>query len=278
MTTKDIRREAISIIGTSAFWWKSGVVILCLIVSVALLTKFYPLGVDWRVTFSQLSFADPYSVDSFFNPPFTVLFLPHHVLPLHLSNAINFTLNIIVIAFAIYRLNGGWLAMALVFTSPVFFDLARTNNIDWLPLLGLVLGPYWGILFLVSKPQSLGGALLIWAKRDWKVLLIPLAAILLAFAIWGFRPTNFVSPPLDASFNFSPFPIGIPYGLYLLWQAWKSDDSYLAAVATPLLVPYIAPYSLTGVLCILSCRHKKAAMWFYFAIWAFVIVEIRRHY
>ncbi len=71
-------------------------------------------------------------------------------------------------------------------------------------------------------------------------------------------------------------PIGLPFGVYLLWQAWKDDDEYLAAVSTPFFVPHIALYSFVGVLTVLTCKYPKAAYWFYFGIWAFAIIEFRR--
>ncbi len=246
-------------------------------VSITLLAQFYPLGVDWKETFGQLSLSNPYQVKSFLNPPFTVLFLPHRLLPLRWGNAVNLALNVAVLLLAVRRLGGGWIAPLLVFTCPTFFDLARTNNIDWLPLLGLVAGAQWGgALLLVSKPQALGGALLIWAKRDWRVLLVPSGALLASLVVWGFWPARIGVNPLNAPFNFSPFPAGLPYGAYLLWLAWRNDDPYLAAVSTPLFVPYIAPYSFTGVMAILASRYPKAALWFYGALWAFVIIEFRR--
>ncbi|RMG90158.1 MAG: hypothetical protein D6706_20100 [Chloroflexi bacterium] len=251
--------------------------IIAVFVTIILLVKFYPPGVDWEVTYSQLSLSDPYSVDSFMNPPFTVLFLPHAWLPLRIGNAINLLLNIVVIFYAVHKMGGGWIALGLVFTSPVFFDLCRTNNIDWLPLLGLTIGPPLGPLLLICKPQSLGGALLILVKRNWRVMLIPAGAILLSFTLWGFWPEQVAGlTPVNEVFNFSVLPIGIPYGIYLLWRAWHTDDEYLAAVSTPLLVPYITPYSLVSVLCVLASKYPKAANWFYFGIWAFTIIEYRR--
>jgi hypothetical protein len=49
-------------------------------------------------------------------------------------------------------------ALALTLTSPVFFDLARTNNVDWIPLLGFVIGSMWGLPLPAAKPQAPGGA------------------------------------------------------------------------------------------------------------------------
>ena len=254
------------------------VILGCVIVTGAILRNYYPIGVDWEYTYNRLSLTDPYSIKSFINPPFTILFLPHSFLPIRLGNTINIILNISVVLFAVRKLGGDWKSIGLIFTSPVFFDLCRTNNIEWLPLLGLTIGPNLGSVFLICKPQSLGFALIIWAKRNWKILLLPTGVVLLSFVVWGFWPLDVAFSPINKSFNFSVLPIGLPYGVYLLWRAWKEDDEYLAAVSTPFFVPYIAPYSFVGILTVLACKYPKAAIWFYFGIWAFAIIEFRRNF
>jgi hypothetical protein len=255
------------------------ILILCSIfIAGYALYKYYPLGVDWEYTYSRLNIRDPYTVKGFLNPPFTMIFLPHSFLPDQLGNTINILLNISVVLYAIHKLGGDWKTLGLVFTSPVFFDLCRTNNIEWLPLLGLTIGPNLGGTLLLCKPQSLGLVFLIWAKRNWKILLVPIGVTILSFLIWGFWPNNVGFNPMNMPFNFSILPIGIPYGIYLLWRAWKEDDEYLAAVSTPLFAPYIAPYSFVGVLTVLGCKYKKAAPWFYLGLWAYTIIEYRRKY
>ena len=241
-----------------------------------LLARFYPVGVDWEHAFDRVGLVDPYRVESFVVLPWTVLFLPHALLPLRWGNAVNFLLNVLSILFAIKRAGGSRAATLLAFTSPVFFDLARTNNIEWLPLLGLLVSPWIGSILLLCKPQCLAGALLIWAKRDWRVLLFPLAVGLASFLVWGWWPGRMGPLPFGKPHNFSAFPAGLPYGAYLLHKAWREDDAYLAAVATPLFVPYIAPYSLVGVLAVLASRRPKAGAWLYFGMWAYVVIESRR--
>jgi hypothetical protein len=254
------------------------IIVICIIASVFALVNYYPIGVDWEYTYGRLNLADPYSIESFLNPPFTILFLPHSFLPIRLGNMVNIFLNITVVLFVIYKLGGDWKTISLVFTSPVFFDLCRTNNIEWLPLLGLTIGPTLGGILLLCKPQSLGLVFLIWAKRNWKILLLPIGVVLLSFIAWGFWPRDVGFNPINTPFNFSVLPLGIPYGIYLLWRAWKEDDEYLAAVSTPLFAPYIAPYSFVGILTVLGCKYPKAAPWFYFGLWAYTIIEFRRKY
>ncbi len=257
---------------------RGGIVLaLTFILTCAVLTR-APIGVDWESTFSRVTLSDLYQTKAFLNPPFTVLLLPHAYLPLRWGNAINLTLNIAVILFAINRLGGDWAALALVFTSPIFFALCHTNNIDWIPLLGLVIAGPLGPIFVMCKPQSLGGVLFIWFRREELKNLLPLlAALLLSFALWGFWPLRVGSVlPFGKPYNFSPFPVGLLLGVPLFLKAWRTDDVYLAAVITPLFVPYILPHSLVAVLVVLACKFPKAARWFYLAVWTFTIIGWRR--
>lgn len=243
------------------------------LVVVAILYRFAPIGIDWQETFSRLGIRDPYRVETFFNPPFVTLLLPHALFPLRLGNAVNLMLNVVVLLIAIRVLGGNRAAILLVFTSPVFFDLCGKNNVEWIPLLGLIVGPELGGMLLLCKPQSLAGCFLIWAKRGWRVILAPLGLLAISFLVWGFWPSRLAALPAGKPWNCAVFPFGVPFGLYLLYRAWRADDPFLAAVATPLLIPYLHPSSLTGVLCVLACKFPKAAVWLYVGLWGFIIVK-----
>ena len=255
--------------------WREYLILFVIVfITVVILYRFAPIGIDWSETFSRLDVRDPYRVKTFFNPPFITLLLPHALLPLRLGNAVNLMLNIVVLLVAIRMLGGNRAAILLVFTSPVFFDLCGKNNVEWIPLLGLIAGPGLGGMLLLCKPQSLAGCFLIWAKRDWRVVLAPLGLLVLSFLVWGFWPAHLATLPSNKLWNCAVFPFGVPFGLYLLYRAWRTDDQFLAAVATPLLVPYIHPSSLTSVLCVLACKWPKTAVLLYVGLWAFVVVKI----
>lgn len=194
------------------------------------------------------------------------------------GNAVNLCLNIIFLSLAIRRFGGGWATLLLTFTSPFFFDLARTNNIDWIPTLAILLPPMWGLLLLAVKPQSVGGIALIWWKRHHFSLrlFIPLLVVVaLSLAVWGlwfFKIQN----PSNQPYNFAPWPVGIPVGLYLLHKAYRSDDEVLAAAATPFMTPYIAPYSFTLILALLGGKYQREAFYLYLGGWIFFVIEARR--
>jgi len=244
------------------------------------MVRYYPPAVDWEYTFAATAshWRDPYAIETFTSPPWLIALLPHAWLPLAWGNALNLCLNILMIALVIRRFNGGWPLMLLVYTSPPFLDLVRTNNVDWIPLLALLLPPMWGLPILALKPHTLGAVALIWWKRSTqKIRLITplLVVVALSLLIWGMWPLK-IQTLGDVSWNFAPWPFGIPLGIYMLYRAYRTDDEFLAAASTPFLVPYIAPYSIAGLLAFAGCKYRREAFFVYVAFWVYFIVESRR--
>jgi len=253
---------------------------LIVLLLVIFLKEFYPVGVDWEETYSQIPehWRDPYEIKGFTSPPWIMVFLPHAWLPVEWGNAINLVLNLVLIILVITRFNGGWALMLLVFTSAPFIDLVRTNNVDWIPLLALLLPAMWGLPVLFAKPQALGGAAVIWWKQSANRirLLIPVAIVLaLSFIVWGFWPLE-IKPVNQTVWNFAPWPFLIPLGAYMLFRAYRSNDIFMAAAATPFLVPYIAPYSIASLLAFSGSKYRREALIVYIAFWVYFIVESRR--
>jgi len=238
-----------------------------------------PAGVDWQKTYNGiLRYRDPYLVSTFTNPPWATILLPHSLLPLQWGNAVNLALNIIVMTWLIQRLGGKPWTLALVFTSPIAIQMARTNNIEWIPALAICLGPALGFPLMALKPHALGGACIVWA---WRVIrekrfatFIPLLVVVASsFVIWGLWPQRLNGLPPDSyQWNFSPWPWGIPLGLVILGIALRRDDPLLAALATPLLTPYIASYSLVAPLAIIATRWPQAGIAVWGALWWHVVV------
>lgn len=245
--------------------------------SFAALAAAAPVGVDWRYTFSRVTL-DPFMIETFTNPPWAVILLPHAALPLPAGNAINLLLNVTLLGAVAWRHGGRWPGLALAFTSPVFFDLARVNNIEWMICMGLLLPARWGAILLALKPHVAGGAALVWARRHGLAVFVPLALVSVAsLLLWGWWPARLAGlPPGAPGWNLAPWPVGVVPGLWLLWQAMRDDDEDLAAAATPLLVPYVAAYSLAVTVALLAGRHRRAAAALWLALWWFVVVEVRR--
>lgn len=255
------------------------VVVLAFACTFGLLVRYAPLGVDWQHTFAKINWRNPWVDPSFTNPPWAVLLLPHLAIPLVWSNAVNLLLNMSLLGMLVIRLNGGLLGLLLLFTSPVFLDLARVNNLEWMIALGLLLPAPLGTVLLAVKPHLAMGATLIWARRHGMlVIFTPLVfVLLLSFLVWGYwLPRSAGLPDDAAAWNLSAWPVGIPVGLWLLWRAWQEDDEYLAAVATPLMMPYVAVYSVSVSLAVIAGRWPRAAAWLWFGLWWYFLVALRR--
>ena len=243
----------------------------------------FPIGRDWQTwdvtTIGQIQ--APYSMPNFAGMPFAFFALPHALLNIDIGNAINLTLNILVIAAVAHKYAGkDWhIAVAITMTSPMGVNLLMSNNIDWIPLTAfLVAGDWLAYPLLAMKPNVLAGMALIRFKRNPSpIALIPLIVMLIASVlIWGSWWTHLGHGLTAVAWNFAPFPYLIPVGLYLLWKAWRSEDEIIAACASPLLVPYFAPYSLTGLHVLLASRYRRAAIWLWCFSWWFVIISANR--
>jgi hypothetical protein len=262
----------------------AGVIVVVIAATIVALRYYYPVGVDWHDSFSRAfrHWRAPHEIATYAISPWAAFFLPHGLLPIEWGNAINLLLNIAVPLAVIRKYNGGWQAMVLTFTSPLFFDLARTNNVEWIPLLSFLLPTAWALPVLAAKPTTLGGAALIWWKKEKfsiKVLLPAIFLVLFSFVFWGFWPDKIQWEVVKDHWNrinFAPWPIAIPLGLYMLYRAFQTEDEILGAAATPFLVPYFSAYSLVPVITLVSCRYKREGLYLWIAFWLFVFVEGRR--
>lgn len=242
----------------------------------------FPIGRDWTVynvtSLEQLQ--TPYDIPSFHGMPFAFFALPHALLNIDIGNAVNLALNILVIAAVarVYADKQWHIAVAITMTSPMGANLIMSNNIDWIPLSAFLFADWLAYPLLAMKPNVLAGMAIIRFKRNPSLLpLIPLIAVLIASVlIWGAWWQHLGSGLMGVPWNFAPFPYMIPAGLFLLWKAWQSEDEIMAACATPFLVPYFAPYSLTGLHVLLASRYRRAAIWLWWFAWWFVIITANR--
>ena len=224
-----------------------------------------PFILDWTGIFAQLPAAwhNPYTITHFVNPPYIILFLPYAWLPIRLSTAINAVLNISVLIIANRKFKGGLFGLVLIFSSAYFIRLLANDNIDWIPLLGVMCPPWLGLILLSVKPQTLAGIGLIWLKKHGPKIFIPLVGVLIAsLFIWRGWPLAWLHSSKDF-FGYSIFPFLVPLGIFMLYKAWKSDDEILAAMATACFMPYFGLYSLTSVLAIAVSKYRTWAI----ALW-----------
>lgn len=253
-------------------------------------SRYYPVGVDWQYTFGHLwdHWHDPYAVHGLLNPAWVMLYLPHSLLPLRVGNAVNLLLNVSIPGAVIYKYWGKdgprvviplWV---MLYTFPPFLDLIRTNNIEWVPLLALLLPDSWLIATLAVKPQSIGGAALIrWKTRgfDWRLLIPTITLLIVSIILWGLWFTRLDWNAAEGAWavaNFSPFPYFAPLGVWMLWKAYRTNDEVLGGVATPLLVPYFAGYGIFPVLVLIATKYKREAFYLWVGLWLYFVIEGKR--
>src|SRR5271157_2624285 len=256
--------------------WTAGIVFAAVTSILYFAHSHMPIMIDWYIL-SQVSSAwkNPYQITGFVSPPYITAFLAYAWLPLLWSNAINMLISIIVLGIANWKYKGGWIGLLLIFTSFEFLQLLGKNNIDWIPLLGVMLPPQLGIIMLSVQPQTLAGVGLIWLKEHGPKIFIPFAILItVSLAIWHGWPIEWIKSMQGiqkSAWNASLFPWSIPLGLFMLYKAWKSNDEILAAMATGCFAPYFGIYSLSPVIAIAGKKYRWVAILLWCLGWIMVL-------
>lgn len=253
-------------------------------------TIFPAQGIDWRVTFYQVARVPlhPYSVKTFVNLPWTALILyPFQFFSVNLSQSINASLNLIIIGLLVIKRKGDNLSLILALTSFPFLSLLANGSIEWIPALGFVLQNQWGVLLLLTKPQSGIFAALGWVssnKNKLWLFFVPAILMMIASLIlwpkWPMEMLTNIQYMQDVKMglfmvNVSLWPWTIPFGLGLLWFMFKLkpvDKELLGILATFLLTPYFVPHSLTILFALLSVSHRRIAIVAWFLLWSYPIL------
>lgn len=210
------------------------------------------------------------------------LLIPFSLFPPAVGLALWLTLSILVFIWGLKRDGAGLYTMVLVLCSPGFFRLVAHGQVDAFIYLGFMLlqepslrRQQVGLLLMAMKPQVLGlGALvhLVYSPQRWWVMAPTAVLTLITFVFYGFWPLHIVQNSqwvLDAFFNVSPWPYGIPIGLILLAIGlWQKNDRY-GALATLFLSPYVATHSLFAYTAVLMpMLNKKWQMVLFILLWA----------
>lgn len=154
--------------------WRYSLVAVLIAVIVAAVAVYLPAPVDWRTAFrpaarAMLLTGDPYQVEGFFNPPWTVLpMIPLAFLPEQIGAALMFVAGLAGFAFAAHRLGASPIVLGAFILSPPVMHSLLNGNIDWLPLVGFVLPPQIGLFFILIKPQMGLAVALFWLVEAWR--------------------------------------------------------------------------------------------------------------
>lgn len=223
---------------------------------------YLPPAVDWRLTFRPaaqevLHGRSPYNVAGFFNPPWLLLpLLPLALLPESVGGALFLLLNLAVFAYTAHRLGATSFTMILFLMSPPVLHSLLNGNIDAFVIMGFVLPPPIGLLFLSIKPQIGAGVALFWLIEAWRAgrlkvvfkTFAPAAAMwLLSFVLFGWWFLRW-EQEVDLWWNASAWPLSIPVGLGLLVAAVRKRRKEFAMAAAPCLSPYVLLHAWVGAL------------------------------
>jgi hypothetical protein len=226
------------------------------------LSKVLPPGIDWHLAFRPAALAvlegqSPYSIEGFFNAPWTVIFfLPFAFFSEEIGRAGLFIIGLASYGWVAYRLGAKPIAFIAFLLSPPVLHGLLNSNIDWLALLGFILPPQVGLFFVIIKPQVGIGIMIYWFYESWKAggwreitrVFLPFSmAILGSFLIFGLWPLRF-SQEIGLWWNASLWPLSIPVGLVLLVYAFRTRNIRYALPAGPCLSPYVLLHSWAGAL------------------------------
>ena len=247
-------------------WWgvAVGIVIGCGLNAIS--------GFDWVHFYYPR--AQDFAPETVINPMWLYLLIaPLGYLPMRVSYVL-FSLVNVGLLWLGSRLTGVN-RFALLISFPALWVLWY-GQLDILVMAGVAVGfwaaqsrrPIWlgvALLLLLIKPHI--GAplafLYFWWLRDWRVLAVCGAVLLLTLIIWGFRwPLIWINslvqvatPPPDAPLtttgqqtNISLFPYGVLAWLVLLLPMSRLERAIGTLAATFLSVPYAATYSLVTLL------------------------------
>jgi hypothetical protein len=257
------------------------VVVLLVGLYMAVDRAWHILGIDWKETFypasrEVLNGESPYSVQTFRNVPWTVLFLlPFAVFSEKAGGILFFIASIAIYAWTAYRLKASRIALiAFLLSPPVVYGL-RMLNVDIFVLFGFTLPASIGLFLIFIKPQMGFVMALFWLVQSWRqggvkrVLqtFAPIGiALLLSFVIFGNWAQGRQDDLLNSFWNASLWPWAIPIGVVLTALSLRDAREDLAISASPFLSPYLAYHSWATVLAGLMRRDFElvlavAAMW-----------------
>jgi hypothetical protein len=242
-----------------------------LILALLVLASIYlPPGIDWRLTYRPAALAvmsgrSPYSIDSYFNAPWTIiLLLPFALLPENIGRAALLIIGLGSYAFVIHKLGAKLPALIAFLISPIILHSLLNSNIDWLPLLGLIMPPQIGLLFLAIKPQMGIGVAFFWMIEAWRkggflecirVFWPVVLALLISFVMFGPWPLLFNhTKAVTQDFNASLWPSSIPVGIVLLVAALHRRNIKYAMASSPCLSPYVLFHAWSGALASLASQ------------------------
>jgi hypothetical protein len=223
-----------------------------------------PPGIDWRHAFRPAALAlasgqSPYTVEPFYAAPWSLLpLVPLALLPEAAGRGLLFILSLMTLMLVAHRMGANPITLVAFLLSPPVIHGLLNANIDGLAMLGFILPPQIGLLFVLIKPQVGIGLAVFWAVQAWqkgglRCLLETFAPVALVTAasivLFGPWPLRFQELPLRSqAFNASLWPSTLPIGLALLAASIRRKQSRFAIAASPCFSPHVMFHSYAGAL------------------------------
>jgi hypothetical protein len=214
-----------------------------------------PFAVDWHFSYRPAALAmaqgkSPFTeVKLFVTAPWSLIpIIPFALLPEDIGRSLWFVVSLGMFAFVGYKLGAKPVAVLAFLLSAPIANCIQVGNIEWMVLLGYILPPQIGLIFLAMKPQSTFIAILYfiveaWHKEGfkgalrvvWPVTLIGVLSLLI-YGLWPLKAQ--ISFATAGIFNISIWPQGIPIGLLLALRAFRDRKREPAMMASAFLSPY----------------------------------------
>jgi hypothetical protein len=242
-----------------------------------------PVGGDFKNSFRPsgqaiLEGKSPYNITGYYSPPWlAVIFIPFALLPERLSWILFYSLNFIIYTVSLTRLGiNKWQLIMIMGSSSVFYSLWY-GNIDSLVILGATLPPFWGIWFLLCKPQMSIGLIGMLLLRSFRVSykqglkdfgLVSLVCLLVY--VFKLYPLNM---PVQTTWNFQTFPWGIIPGILIFCLAAQKLDCKLALSSSPFFSPYVGMQSWVVTL-LPTSKYNILCFLGYALGWVFVLLRM----
>jgi hypothetical protein len=245
-----------------------------------------PCGVDWAYVFRPTALAfisgrSPYTVEGFFNPPWTLIpLIPFALLPENVGRTLLIFVGLAAFFYVGKRLGGSKTAILALLLSPPVLHGMLNGNIDWLALLGVVLPPQLGLFFLSMKPQ-IGAAIAFfwfieaWREGGWRqtgrVFTPILLAFILSILLYGAWPLR-AKVEVGLWWNASLWPMSLPLGMVLLVTAIRKRQLAYAMGASPCFAPYILLHSwVVAIFAIIQSTPETVAA--VVGLWVLVVLR-----
>ena len=232
---------------------------------------------DWSVSFAPaalywLTGRNPYTTSvPFASPPWSLFVLAPLV---WVPPLLAMFIPALVLLYCAYRVRKPWL-IPVVGQSWPFIAGSLYANIDWMVMLGAVIGGPFGIILNTVKPQAgiFANVAFLAKKETWRerfMLVLPLLILALLtlplYADWlhGMRTVGYETGTIR---NFSLFPYGIPVGLVGIFLAWRRKSVLWGVIASLCLAPYFYIHSLMPLLFLISNQNWRIGIAINAVLW-----------